>query len=68
MFLKNQKSKESIKSDSQPQYGVAVQAIALNKKGLEDNRVVFTTHTSKNGEFEFNNLALLALNIILESW
>ncbi|MAI86479.1 MAG: hypothetical protein CMF99_04875, partial [Candidatus Marinimicrobia bacterium] len=44
--------------DSQPQYGVAVQAIALNKKGLEDNRVVFTTHTSKNGEFEFNNLAL----------
>ena len=44
--------------DGQPQYGVVVQALGLNKKGIEDNRHIFTVHTSENGEFEFNNLPL----------
>ena len=44
--------------DGQPQYGVVVQALGLNKKGVGDNRHLFTIHTSENGEFEFNNLPL----------
>ena len=44
--------------DGQPQYGVVVQALGLNKKGIEDTRHMFTVHTSENGEFEFSNLPL----------
>lgn len=44
--------------DGQPQYGVVAQAVGLNKEGLEDERYMRTVHTSKNGEFEFDNLSL----------
>ena len=44
--------------DGRPQYGVVVQALGLNNKGIEDPRHMFTVHTSKNGDFEFNNLPL----------
>ena len=40
------------------QYGVVVQAIGLNNKGEEDDRYLATTHTSPEGQFEFNNLSL----------
>ena len=40
------------------QYGVVVQAVGLNNKGEEDDRYLATTHTSKEGQFDFSNLSL----------
>jgi len=40
------------------QYGVVVQAVRINEYGIEDDKYLFTEHTSKEGQFSFNNLPL----------
>ena len=40
------------------QYGIVVQAVRLNENEQEDDRYLFTEHTSKEGQFTFSNLPL----------